>query len=392
MFYFLQRVEITFETWATLTGHVIPRQHSQRKNRLSQIHTVSLYSCIMQLPRFTRPAWISKISEEATFPRFEELPREIRQMIWEAAIWPRFVHVERVLLKRTSGLRRIRGLDITVDGGVVVFPGPLFVARRATRSEEGSRRVLSDREQSTHAKRRRMLYLPHWDFTYDQAKRWLRPWGLKSDSTPPEILFVCKESFELASRFYTKCFQSPLKFAGFSTASFPITHFNFELDTLYIRVEKLGYGLLELLEDRQHVCENSMMTYDLRGVESLAILIDPSACNDPDSINIAKGNLVYALITLFPTVRRLTVASKGQGFWSLEFVDPVQEVLEDRDSALGFCSYVLDGRELKLAHARQYGVVGNSWEDKIDEDLLEWWRLELLSVGEFQRYFRCLHD
>jgi len=51
--------------------------------------------------------------------------------------------------------------------------------------------------------------------------------ALVSDCPPPEILSVCREAFEVVSKWYQKVFST--------LGSVPTTWICFELDTLYLR-------------------------------------------------------------------------------------------------------------------------------------------------------------
>jgi hypothetical protein len=49
---------------------------------------------------------------------------------------------------------------------------------------------------------------------------------LRSQCPPPNLLFVCRESFEVATRYYAKAFGT--------CNAFPCTWFDFERDILYL--------------------------------------------------------------------------------------------------------------------------------------------------------------
>lgn len=63
---------------------------------------------------------------------------------------------------------------------------------------------------------------------YDQGVFWDgHLLGIDSNCPPPEITYVCRESYRVVSRHHTKAFAYPESISG--------TYFNFDLDTLYIR-------------------------------------------------------------------------------------------------------------------------------------------------------------
>lgn len=121
---------------------------------------------------------VSRLLGLPLFPNFPRLPKELRDAIWEFA----------VLEPRVVPLRR--------------------------------RRLRADSEEEVNPDRNLGL------------------WGFKCDLPPPSILFVNRESHEVASRYYSKAFPC----IRYNHTSIPETIFDFERDTLYLD----GYWTLQI--------------------------------------------------------------------------------------------------------------------------------------------------
>ena len=92
------------------------------------------------------------------------------------------------------------------------------------------------------------------------------PTGLKPNPGPPEISFVCRESFAVTLKYY-KCVFS-------TSQSMPATYFDFSQDTLYLRPdtfpsETLTEGLEAMLEGLIKIQDNN----NLHLVQNLALLL-----------------------------------------------------------------------------------------------------------------------
>jgi hypothetical protein len=124
-----------------------------------------------------------------SFPQFTGLPPEIRQMIWQATAVPRIVYLE--LVENDNHPYSQVSSVTSIDGpeGVAFFePDP---QSEAARLSQGPGPVLSFRSQSI-----------------------------------PTLFLICKESYLVAEKLYTKSFGTE--------DTLPSTWFNFELDTLYL--------------------------------------------------------------------------------------------------------------------------------------------------------------
>jgi 2EXR family len=105
-------------------------------------------------------------SDNLTFTRFAELPKEIRLLIWDASVpGPRIVNIRQRYLTKTWD-------DII--------------------NEEGTKR----RGAPTKAAG-----------TKGDALEAPRLKGLKSDCPQPSILFACRESYTVASKYYQRAFH-----------------------------------------------------------------------------------------------------------------------------------------------------------------------------------------
>jgi len=152
----------------------------------------------LETPSTSQPALV--------FSLFPNLPKEIRLLIWEIAL-----------------------------------PGPriIYLRRRNLQSYNCSRvwsdkPILADSSQST-AKDDFFHDVPEYDSENDDLIIYFkRPdlgpgkpcQGFFSPCPAPQLLFVCKESFEVMEHFYERTFGSE--------SAFPETWFNFDVDTLYV--------------------------------------------------------------------------------------------------------------------------------------------------------------
>ena len=116
--------------------------------------------------------------------------------------------------------------------------------------------------------------------------------GYKSDSLIPSILLVCRESFGVASKAYTRSFGS--------LGALPEIYFNFKLDTLYLD-HKSSFSLCQI--DPEAMIFPSITEGDLAKVEHLALhneIIAPM--RDPQEM------ILCLLVARFSkTVKTLTV-------------------------------------------------------------------------------------
>lgn len=160
-----------------------------------------------------------------SFPQFSSLPAEIRQMIWQVAVFPRIVYLEMVDEAKHTCSRVWSMTSIEGPESIGFF----------------------DLDNQSTADRLRHGPWPLWSF--------------KSQSIPP-LFHTCKESQRVAERIYSKSF-------GTECAP-PTTWFNFELDTLY-----LDWGVHDEDEEEMSGVDFSFgpidLSEDVKKVQNLAI-------------------------------------------------------------------------------------------------------------------------
>ena len=90
-------------------------------------------------------------------------------------------------------------------------------------------------------------------------------YGFRSESIP-SVLLVCKESYSVASKVYSRAFAS--------LGAFPQTYFNFELDTLYLDGRSLSNDIKPSMVYITGVMEAHFLECELALVRNLAIQWD----------------------------------------------------------------------------------------------------------------------
>jgi hypothetical protein len=164
---------------------------------------------------------MARSEQERIFAPFLNLPQELRLMIWERALpGPRVVDIRQRKLKKTIGEWEIENDTI--------WPPNLQVNEESEYDdyEEALVDLQEIRRYSRHQRVRLSEALSVYEYG-DDAYKTGHLVGLFSESQPPEILFVCREAFGVASKFYQQAFSS--------LGSKPQTWFNFDIDTLYLR-------------------------------------------------------------------------------------------------------------------------------------------------------------
>jgi hypothetical protein len=121
--------------------------------------------------------------------------------------------------------------------------------------------------------------------------------AVASDTKAPSVLFACRESYSVASKFYIPSFA----FAD----SIPETYFDFQRDTLYLRFDT--FALLSWDDWFSGTMDELEYLYDsanLKRVQNVAVLLDPN----PDQItNIARPSRLANILFLFGNVKNLTL-------------------------------------------------------------------------------------
>ncbi|KAE8442768.1 hypothetical protein EG329_002856 [Mollisiaceae sp. DMI_Dod_QoI] len=183
----------------------------------------------------------------------------------------------------------------------------------------------------------RIILLEHrrrkLDPTAEQSTGRIDRLGFRSDALPPPILFVSREAYVVASRYYKQAFSNK---TGTSVAE---TYFNFKSDVLYLGPEYLGpqYPNLDVdircyQERIKFVVGNELHPHDLSQIENLAIWWD-NFVNGPSTIE----QYLADILSHFGNVRNVTIVSKmycmpgfrdtSPGMYAnLKFLDDMTEV------------------------------------------------------------------
>jgi hypothetical protein len=173
-----------------------------------------------------------------SFPRFNDLPIEIRFMIWEEALpGPRIVYLEPISRPNFTYFP-VRS-DIAIDDY----------------DEDGYSRFF-DPEREIDIETAHKLRNEGDRFQGEATDLQ----GVRTRAPPPVLLYVCRESFQVTCKHYERVFGTK--------STFPEVWFNFEIDTLY-----LDWGWP--LPLTKHYWEGWFVYAELEKVKYLALYIDP---------------------------------------------------------------------------------------------------------------------
>lgn len=300
-----------------------------------------------------------------TFPIFERLPIEVRLMIWEFALpGPRIVHLTKRALrtdddpdwwKRVRSDKKMPGLGFPLvdeDSEYGEFPlkfgdiGKLeleIAAKRLLVKEEKYKGTMT-RAQAKEILRQnaiRTTYPPrkglgsHEYTSYADQQGWgksasglstygKRPgvhlpstlFGFRSESPPPALLLVCRESHHVASKVYLQHFGA--------LGAAPTTYFNYQMDTLYLDENTAGSEFFH--EYRHHTyttgyiqsdLERDVIADDFAQVKKLAIECPWNATphiygfgrptRAPDQMRDVLKPWLYTVQKLFPNLKKITL-------------------------------------------------------------------------------------
>ncbi|KAI9651076.1 hypothetical protein NHQ30_001113 [Ciborinia camelliae] len=214
-----------------------------------------------------------------SFPQFPKLPPEVRMLIWENAIPdPRIIILEPLSTSRCEhAMVRVRS-DMLVPDRCQNDDYPGSNGTICT----GTQGVLSQDFEDLDAVRRRIK-------SDDQ-------FGFSSEAQVPVVLFVCKESYHIASKRYKQAFPS--------RGAFPEIYFDYERDHLFLPSRKLLQRFLRsssipmkpnlLLPPRSELCK----------VQNLVL----SSCHYFRAASLGQRNMaIYTALMRFPNLKNLTI-------------------------------------------------------------------------------------
>lgn len=187
-----------------------------------------------------KPASKSR-TDEPLFSRFRDLPFELRLLIWEATIEPQIVHLRQ---------RHVSECYHAVQS----VPSNRHVADRCSGK-------VSQKYQGCLCESHYEGYRKEFD-RIDRIRG--RPYahhtmGFDTDVPIPGLLLACRESYQVASKVYTKSFSA--------LGSIAQTYFNFKTDTLYLDIHTEAPTAESILQDvLPYMCQD-----ELASVEKLAI-------------------------------------------------------------------------------------------------------------------------
>ena len=302
------------------------------------------------------------------FTLFPELPKEIRLLIWNAALpGPRVVHLQQRKLKST-----IREWEQKTGRSWPVFPGEMRAVNEAARDTgtsgiEESFEADRDRRFQRRVMRHRINEALGADGPPSTRYRGAHMLGLYSDSPTPEMTLVNREAYDVVSKSYPRVFSGP--------ASFAQTWFNGALDTLYIRndtywVYPLGGPILDI-NDGFPVLD----VENMRKVKKLAIWWDLGWTNNaPMRQRPLTEDWTAPVLKLFGGVEELVLVLHHYGNegeeenQTVHLIDPiwVDEALEKYNRIIADPK---SGDTLEV-RAMDIGVSG----EELDLELLEEYR------------------
>ncbi|KAH7413369.1 hypothetical protein BKA64DRAFT_353177 [Cadophora sp. MPI-SDFR-AT-0126] len=185
---------------------------------------------------------VSKPREnEPSFSRFRDLPFEIRLLIWEATVEPQIVHLRQ---------RHVSECYHAIQS----VSSNRHVADRCSGK-------VSQKYQGCLCESHDVGYRKEFD-RMDRIRG--RPYlhhtmGFDTDVPIPGLLLACRESYQVASKVYTKSFSA--------LGSIAQTYFSFKTDTLYLDIHTEAPTAESILQDvLPYMCQD-----ELAKVEKLAI-------------------------------------------------------------------------------------------------------------------------
>jgi hypothetical protein len=251
--------------------------------------------------------------QQTSFSRFNDLPIELRLMIWGfAANIPRIVHLSKKALRTDDDpdwwryVRSDKPVDEEDPDFYDNFDIPDFETSRINRELACQRLLTKDENYNgsmTSAEARYILHVSHgsrygWSHTNHNPPSQLH--GFRSGSIPATLL-ACHESFTVGTRLYSRAFAS--------LGAFPQTYFNFHQDTLYldsnstIGVRSHQWNLLGVTWSLQQ----HLHTSDLGRVEKLAVFWNDQVIRLLGDGGFQFVDWLHNLHKCFPRLKEFTI-------------------------------------------------------------------------------------
>ena len=235
---------------------------------------------------------MARFEPERTFTVFPKLPQEIRLMIWEFALpGPRVVNIRQRRIKKTIGeWESESGKQWPIPrGGSESEPdsptdNEQEYQRKSYPNSSENARFRCDERDALASCLGAKIYKCN-DKLYKQAHLT----GVISEQPFP-IPYVCRESYEVVSKSYARCFRC--------LGSVASTWFNFDNDTLYLRCDTFSsyrkyQSDMDTFTDDLGGGHRLMDTENLRKVKKLAILVEKRQLEEPELAAVleAFGNV-----------------------------------------------------------------------------------------------------
>ncbi|KAI9053853.1 hypothetical protein LZ554_002800 [Drepanopeziza brunnea f. sp. 'monogermtubi'] len=216
-------------------------------------------------------------NDERSFHRFADLPFELRLSIWEATTEPQVVH-----LRQSQVFECYHAVESVSSNR--------HVSNRCTSSATGSHqgRICEDLQGGAKKAYKMMDRFRGRPYGYHMT-------GFHTDNPVPSLLLACYESYQVASKLYTKSFSA--------LGSIAQTWFNFKVDTLYLDLNSEAAGTETLVQDvLPYLCQD-----ELAKVQRVAI--------NHDLVSEAMGNYenyLACILVFFTNVKYVYLVSDSK--------------------------------------------------------------------------------
>jgi hypothetical protein len=288
----------------------------------------------------------------SSFPNFNFLPTEIRLMIWEAALPdPRIIHIE-ARDREFYSCFRVRS-DTAIDA-LDANQIPAFFQAKQSDKDRFAFELFS---------------------VFNDTRKAENYFRFITRAPPPVLLYVCRESFEVASRHHPRVFGTAY--------SPPTVSFNFQKDTLYLDWAFPGPSLRNPYELKD------FSWVELAKVRYLAVECDEDYA---EALGFENTEEFLAMVLgYFPSLEKLTISSVD-AYHSIEDSGDLV-FMKPRPGAINRIS----GPLMHLRRPRNYtGLFSSAPEDKDeDEELWDWFKYTCepttagkVDLEELERYRR----